>query len=149
MCNQSAAGQLKSSREIFILLAFLMVLASGSTQGQKPKPSAAGLPKYDLQTEAKFKGTVEELKQAPKGSGREITHLLVKNGTDTFDIYLCPQSFFDAMGMSFKKGDELAFTGSRVKHDGADLILAREVVKGGDTFVLRDERGGPVWVWHH
>jgi hypothetical protein len=51
--------------------------------------------------------------------------------------------------MSFKKGDELAFTGSRVKHDGADLILAREVVKGDDTFVLRDEKGGPVWAWHH
>ena len=149
MCNESSSGQPKSSCEIFVLLAFLMLLTSASTQGQKPKPSAADTPKYDLQTEAKFKGTVEELKQPPKGSGKEITHLLVKSATDTFDIYLCPQSFFDAMGMSFKKGDELAFTGSRVKHDGADLILAREVVKGDDTFVLRDEKGGPVWAWHH
>ena len=24
-----------------------------------------------------------------------------------------------------------------------------EVVKGNDTFVLRDEKGGPVWDWHH
>jgi len=72
-------------------------------------------------------------------------HLLVKNGTDTVDKYLCPKSFLDDMGMQFSKGDELAFIGSKVKQDGADLILAREVVKGNDTFVLRDEKGGPVW----
>jgi len=149
MRSQSAAGQPKPSCEIFILLAFVMVLISAGAQGQKPKPSAAGIPKYDLQTEAKFKGTVEELKQPPKGSEKEITHLLVKNGTDTFDIYLGPKSFLDDMGMSFNKGDELAFTGSKVKQDGTDLILAREVVKGDNTFVLRDEKGGPVWGWHH
>jgi hypothetical protein len=72
-----------------------------------------------------------------------------ENGTDIFDIYLCPKSFLDDMGMNFSKGDELAFTGPKVKQDGADLILAREIVKGDNTFVLRDEKGGPVWKWHH
>jgi hypothetical protein len=47
--------------------------------------------------------------------------------------------------MGFNKGDELSFTGSRVKQDGGDVILAREVVKGNDTFVLRDAKGSPVW----
>jgi hypothetical protein len=78
--------------------------------------------------------------------------LLVKDGADTVDVYLvylCPKSFFDDMGMSFSKGDEVAFTGSKVKQSGADLILARQVVKGNDTFVFRDEKGGPVWDWHH
>jgi hypothetical protein len=27
-------------------------------------------------------------------------------------------------------------------------ILAREVVKGTDTLVLRDDKGNPVWTWH-
>jgi hypothetical protein len=149
MCSQSGSTRLNSSRDIFILLAFLVFLIGGAAQTQKRKSPPAGLPKYDLQTEAKFKGTVEELKLPPKGSEKEITHLLVKNGTDTFDIYLCPKSFLDDMGMNFSKGDELAFTGSKVKQDGADLILAREIVKGDNTFVLRDEKGGPVWNWHH
>jgi hypothetical protein len=90
-----------------------------------------------------MKGVVEELRLPPKGS--EIAHLLVKNDTETVDVYLCPKSFFDEMGMGFNKGDELSFTGSRVKQDGGDLILAREVVKGDDTFVLRDAKGSPVW----
>jgi hypothetical protein len=28
------------------------------------------------------------------------------------------------------------------------MILAREVVKGNDTLVLRDDKGKPVWNWH-
>jgi hypothetical protein len=149
MCSQSGSVRLNSARDIFILLAFLVFLIGAAAQLQKRKPPEPGLPKYDLQTEAKFKGTVEELKQPPNGREKEITHLLVKSGTDTFDLYLCPKFFLDDMGMSFSKGDELAFTGSKVKQDGADLILAREVVKGDNTFVLRDEKGGPVWGWHH
>jgi len=38
--------------------------------------------------------------------------------------------FLDDMGISFKKGDDIALTGSKVKQDAADIILAREIVKG-------------------
>lgn len=107
----------------------------------------ANVPKYDPHTEAKMKVVVEELKLPPKGSEKEAAHLLVKNGTDTVDVYLCPKSFLEDMGVSYSKGDEIALTGSKVKLGEADLILAREVVKGGDTLVLRDEKGAPVWTW--
>jgi hypothetical protein len=105
----------------------------------------SGSPKYDNSTETKLKGTVEEMKVP--ASAKEITHLLVKNGTDTLDIYLCPKSFIDDMGISFTKGDEVAFTGSKVKQGPDELILAKEVVKGSDTLVLRDDKGNPVWNW--
>lgn len=102
-------------------------------------------PKYDTSTEAKFKGTIEELKLPPKD--KDIAHVTIKSGTDTFDLYLCPKSFIDDMGVSFAKGDEVAFTGSKIKQGDADMILAREVVKGTDTLVLRDNKGNPVWNW--
>ena len=76
-----------------------------------------------------------------------MAHLLGKSGADSVDIYLCPKSFLDDMGVSFAKGDEIALTGSKVKQDAADLVLAREVVKGSDTLVLRDDKGNPVWTW--
>jgi hypothetical protein len=110
--------------------------------------SAQAGPKYDLSTEAKFKGTIDELKLPPKGNEKEIAHILIKNGSDTLDIYLCPKSFIDDMGVSFAKGDEVASTGSKVKQGEAEMILAREVVKGTDTLVLRDAKGNPVWNWH-
>jgi hypothetical protein len=149
MRNRSEFGRSNLSCEIIFLLAFLVVSLTASAQARKSQAPGAGPPKYDLHTEAKFKGTIEELKLPPKGSEKEIAHLLLKNGADTVDVYLCPRSFLDDMGMGFAKGDEIALTGSRVKQDGADLILAREVAKGNDTFVLRDEKGGPVWNWRH
>jgi hypothetical protein len=76
-------------------------------------------PKYDLKTEAKMKGTVEELKLPAKGSEKQAAHLLVKNGTDMLDVYLCPESFLKDMGVSFSKGAEIAFTGSKVMQEGA------------------------------
>jgi len=120
-----------------LLLAILVATASAQA-----KP-----PKYNPETETKMKGVVEELKLPPKGS--EIAYLLVKDGTDTLDVYLCPKSFLDDMGVTFNKGAEIALIGSKVKDNGADLILAREVVNGNDTVVLRDDKGNPVWTWHH
>lgn len=140
-----AASEMRSCRIFFfaVLLASLCLLPAIAQKSQGPS-----VPKYDLHTEAKMKGTVEELKLPPKGSEKEAVHLLVKSGTDSVDVYLCPKSFFDDMGMSFSKGDEITLTGSKVKQGEADLVLAREVVKGNDTFVLRDAKGDPVWNWH-
>jgi hypothetical protein len=122
------------------ILLWTLPLVAQKTQETSPA-------KYDVHTETKVKGAVEEVKLPPKGSEKEVAHLLVKTGTDTVDVYLCPKSFLDDMGASFSKGDEIAITGSKVKQGEADLILAREVVKGTDTLVLRDEKGNPVWSW--
>jgi len=108
----------------------------------------AGAPKYDLTAEANFKVTVQDLKLPAKGDVKDVAHLLVKNGDDTIDIYLCPKAFLDDMGATFAKGDELTVTGSKIKQDGSDRVLARQVVKGTDTLMLRDDKGKPVWNWH-
>jgi hypothetical protein len=60
-------------------------------------------------------------------------------------IYVCPKAFQEEMGISFSKGDQIAVTGSKVKQDTSDVILAREVVKGTDTLMFRDDKGKPVW----
>jgi hypothetical protein len=87
------------------------------------------IPKYDPATEGSFKGVVQELKFVPP----------------TVEVFLCPKKFLDDMGMDFKANDAIEVTGSKVKQDGADLTLAREVVKGGDTMTLRFKDGKPAW----
>jgi hypothetical protein len=141
MHRLGAFGRSSCRKRIFFPVATFVLAWSGLLSAQ------TGPPKYDLNTEIKTKGTVDEVKLPPKGN--EIVHLLVKNGEDTVDLYLCPKSFMDDMGVTFSKGDELSVTGSKVKYGGADLVLAREIVKGSDSLVLRDEKGNPVWNWHH
>ena len=128
---------------VLFLSVFLALLCLAPVLAQKtPKPTS---PKYDFQTEAKIKGTIEEVKLPPKGEEKEIVHLLVSSGPDAMDVYLCPKSFMDEMSMNFSKGDEITLTGSKVKQGETDIVLAREVVKGNDTFLIRDAKGAPVW----
>jgi len=131
-----------------LLAAFFTILFATAVQSQKTKPDSGRTPKYDPSTEMKTKGIVEDVKLPPKGSEKEIAYLVMKAGAETLDVYLCPKSFLDDMGVSFNKGAEIALIGSKVKENGADLILAGEVVNGNDTVVLRDEKGNPVWNWH-
>jgi hypothetical protein len=122
------------------LAAIALVATSASSQAP---------PKYDPATETKIKGTVGELKLVPPTGGKPIAYLVTKTGPDkekdTVQIFLCPKSFLDQMGIAFKTDEAIEVKGSKVKQDGADLILAREMVKGGETLTFRFPDGKPAW----
>jgi hypothetical protein len=105
------------------------------------------VPKYDASTETTFKGTVAELRFVPPSGPKPLAYVMTKTGSakDDVEVFLCPKKFLDDMGISFKADDAIQVTGSKVKQDGADLILAREVVKGGETLTLRFQDGKPAW----
>jgi hypothetical protein len=105
----------------------------------------SSIPKYDLHTETKTKGVVDEIKLLSMGTRKDFTELILKSGEDKINIYVCPKPFQDEMGISFSKGDEIAVTGSKVKQEASDVILARELVRGTDTLQFRDAKGNPVW----
>jgi hypothetical protein len=136
-----------------VLYRFIELLACGlallcfSVPGlaQKASQDATILPKYDLHTEMKTKGTVDEVNLLPVGSRKDLTELIIKSGDDKIHIYICPKPFEEEMGISFNRGDEISVTGSKVKQETLDVILARELVKGTDTLVFRDGKGNPVW----
>jgi len=106
---------------------------------------AQSAPKYDPATERKFKGIVEELKFVPPSGAKPVAYLVMKSGPDAVEIFLCPKKFLDEMGMVFKANDEIEVTGSKIKQEGGELTLAREVVKGTDTLTLRFADGKPAW----
>src|SRR5664279_3851679 len=108
------------------LLKLAVVFLAVSAFAQAP-------PKYDPATETKLKGVVAELKFLPPAGGKPAAYLVIKSGEATVQVFLCPKSFLDDMGASFKADDKIEVTGSKVKQGDADLILAREVVKGDDT----------------
>jgi hypothetical protein len=126
-----------------VALVVLLCVAPGLSQ--KKPAEAAGLPKYDLQTEIKTKGVVDEINALSVGTRKDFTELVIKSGDDKIHIFVCPKPFQDEMGITFAKGDEIAVTGSKVKQDTSDVILAREMARGTDTFMFRDAKGNPVW----
>jgi len=137
---------ISASRSTLVVVSFIALLLGSiprQAHGSEPAP-----PKYDVQTETKIQGTIQDITMPASGQGKQVVHLLMKVGNDTMDIYLCPKSYLDEMGVEFNRGDEIVVTGSQVKQENGNLVLARQAQKGQDTLVLRDDKGNPVWVWN-
>jgi len=139
-----AAIRPRRALEVLSLPLFLLVCVPPGLS-QKTQQEDNSLPKYDLHTETKTDGVIDEVNQLSVGNRKDFTELIVKNGDNKLHIYVCPKPFQDEIGVSFSKGDHVVVTGSKVKQDTSEVILARELVKGTDTLMFRDNKGTPVW----
>ncbi len=133
------------SIEALTRIALSLLLWVTPALSQKAQPANTTMPIYDLHAEMKTKGEIDEVNLLSVGTRKDFTELILKQGEEKIHIYVCPKPFEEEMGISFTKGDQIAVTGSKVKHEGADVILARELVKGEDTLMFRDAKGAPVW----
>ncbi len=137
---------MKSLWKFGCLLAAACIVVVPSAVAQPANPGM-GTPRYDSSTETNIKGTVEDVPH-PQYSSRRGTagiHLMVKTETGTIEVHLGPSSYVTQQGFSFAKGDAVEVVGSKVTIDGAEAIIAREVVKDGKTLTLRDKTGRPKW----
>jgi hypothetical protein len=100
---------------------------------------------YNPATETTVKGTVEEVKTMRGRRGWGGTHLDLKTESGTFDVHLGPSAFIAGKNFKFAKGDQIEVTGSKVKFDGHDEIIAREVKMDGKVLTLRNAQGIPEW----
>ncbi len=106
--------------------------------------SGAAGPKYDATKEVKIKGVVEDIKQVP-GAGEGI-HLLVRTkDQQLMTVHVAPPDIMKDFELNYNKGDEIEVLGCKLEGDTPNEILAKEIVKGQDTFTLRDKKGSPVW----
>ncbi len=127
-----------------LLFALLLALAVPAAFAQKATDT---MPKYDVSKEVKIKGTIDDVKEMSMGKGEVGIHLMVKTATETIEVRLCPSGYLKDFEVALAKGQQIEVTGSRIKVDDKDVILAREVVQGNNTITLRDKQGGPVWTW--
>ena len=58
------------------------------------------------------------------------THLSLKTDKETLDVHIGPSHFLEQSKFAFAKGDQVEITGSKVKVQGSEAFLAREVKKG-------------------
>lgn len=136
-------------RNCFILLAFIAIVSFPALAGS-PHPQASngnGAPKYDLATEAKIAGVVQEVKTYQcKISGALGTHLLVKTDSgEVIEVHVGATKFMNNYGFTFNVGDKVTIVGSKVKFDGKDTIIARTLEREDMNMTFRDPQGKPLW----
>src|SRR5215469_14019606 len=124
-------------------LSLIFCLPAGMCQDPPKNNNSA--PKYDVKAETKISGAVEESKLFEFATRQDFVELVIKSNEGKFVVYVCPKPFQDELGISFSKGDAITITGAKVNQSDSEVILAREVVKGQDTILFRDDKGNPVW----
>lgn len=120
-----------------VLAAWIMILlfaGSGFTQADKNGP------KYDPTKEIRLKGTVAEVRE----SATDPTVVVVKMTDKTILVQLAPRDYLKEIDCWIKVGDQVEVTGAKVA-GSEDEVMAREVVFGNNTMVLRDTKGVPIW----
>jgi hypothetical protein len=134
----------------------LFVAGSVSVAWAQMPGRGRGMPAmYDTKSETTIKGTVENV-QTMTGAGNRGahgmagmagmgTHLTVKTDTETFDVRLGPASYLEEKKIALAKGDAVEILGSKVTMGGQTVIIARQVTKGDNVWIFRDESGRPLW----
>jgi hypothetical protein len=131
---------------VILIVGLVLTLLALPAYAAAPEQNAK-VPKYDRAAETVFKGVVEEVKdrECPISGGMGA-HLMLKLGDgQVLEVHLATTKFVQSYELVFSKGDEIQVTGTKVKFEDKDAILAREIKKGNDIFVFRDKDGKPVW----
>lgn len=86
-------------------------------------------------------GTFRPAKKA--ASGVELVLRLDRGDLRTVD--LAPEWFLKEIKLKLKKGDHVSVVGSAVKRGARPLIIATDLTRGDQLFVLREADGRPLW----
>jgi len=100
---------------------------------------------YNPATEITVKGVVEEVMQTTGQRGWAGTHLELKTDQGVYNVHVGPSNYLAAHQITLAKGDNVEVVGSRAKVRGEDALIARQITKGSNILMLRDEQGFPKW----
>jgi isocitrate/isopropylmalate dehydrogenase len=123
------------------LVLVALALAASSMQ------ATGNAPKYDKATEATISGVITAVKdyQCPI-SGTMGAHITIKPEVGPeIEVHVAATKYVKDYEMVFAAGDKVDVVGSKVKFNGVDTIIARELTHGQDTYTFRDKEGKPVW----
>lgn len=124
---------------VFLATLGMAALAQGGPTGGR------GTPKYDPKTEVTLTGSIEDVQQQPCMGGHTGTHLMLKTQSEADEVCLGPATYIQQKGFSFAKGDQVEVIGSRVKFNGKDVVVARQITKEKQVLTLRNAQGIPAW----
>ena len=125
---------------LFGMLTLSLAVSIGNAQ--KRKGQMQGMPRYDTATEVTLRGTITKVESHMGWNG---THLVVSFEGETLTVHVGPSNYIDQQGFSFAAGQQIEVTGSRIKFEGTDVLIAREIKKGEKVLTLRNSQGIPAW----
>jgi hypothetical protein len=125
-----------------LALGLLLCAAALSADGQKNRKE---LPSYDPAAEFTFETSVDKVDNHRCGRNWTGSHLMITYDGKPYEIHLGPAVFIKEQAITFQSGDKVTITASRLAVEEGNSLVAREVRKGEQILVLRNEEGKPAW----
>jgi hypothetical protein len=130
---------------VILFVTMTLSLAVSIAYAQKRKGQMQGMPRYDTATEVTLRGTITKVETHTGRMGWNGTHLVVSFEAETVTVHVGPSNYLHQQGFSFAAGEQIDVTGSRIKFEGSDVLIAKEIKRGEKVLVLRNSEGIPVW----
>ena len=130
-----------------VTLFFAFGLTAVKAQDKEWAPGNRFAKHYDTTKVETIKGTISSIFRInrEKGIGYRLQADLLTD-EETIRIHIGPSWFIEEKGFEFNNGDKIEVTGSRVKLEDKDYLIAAEIVKEGKVLKLRDRIGTPLWI---
>jgi DNA/RNA endonuclease YhcR with UshA esterase domain len=109
-----------------------------------PQPtSLQGNAAYNPANEVVIEGTVGSLEDftCPIGGNEIGSHLRLKTSDGVVMVHLAAARVMRSQPFTFAVGDRLQVVGAKVRLRGDSNVIAREITRGNETFVLREHDG--------
>ena len=139
---------MRASQRTAIVAATILGVATFAfaQRGQGGPGMRQGGGMYDPATEATITGTIETVQSMTNPAGGPGgMHLMLRAEAGVLEVDLGPTAYITGKGFEFAKGDQVTVIGSKIKRDGHDAVIARQVTKSDKVLTLRNAQGIPMW----
>ena len=130
---------------MILLVTVTLLLVVSIAYAQRRKGQMHGMPRYETATEVTLWGTITKVETHMGRMGWNGTHLVVSFAAETLTVHVGPSNYIDQQGFSFAAGEQIEVIGSRIKFEGTDVLIARQIKKGEKVLTLRNSQGIPAW----
>jgi len=101
---------------------------------------------YDTSNEKVFEFTVLGNKMYPNGPGGfDFVEVIGQNSGNVLEVTLAPAQYLDSINLALYPNDKITVTACALPVEGGEIMVARLLEKGGNTYWLRDDWGVPLW----
>lgn len=124
-----------------VVVVFVLLLILGVSFHRPVTAQGAAL--YNVANEVVVRGPVQELQEfdCPVSEGDLASHLMLKTAEGVLQVHLAPVRIMASQKLSFAPGDQIEVVGSKIRLNGKNGVIAREVTRGNETFIFRDHEG--------
>jgi len=98
---------------------------------------------YNAANEVAVQGVVQGVEDfdCPVSEGEVSGHLALKTADGLVQVHLAPVRILRGQRINFVPGDSIAVVGSKLRLAGKNGIIAREITRGNETIIFRDQDG--------